>query len=109
MSISSNITLAKPPAPQPPKESTLNNSYYPANFVEHPNIGHIETANKLFPHIDLKHRTPYNLQQYFTFFQATYLEIVKDFDAYLEWKQEEFWKTWERNARFMLTFNKKIF
>lgn len=109
MSISSNITLKQPPAPQPPKENTLNNPYYPANFVQHPRIGHVYAANKLFPHIDLKHRTPYNLQRYYMFYQATYLEIVKDFDAYLEWKQEEFWKEWEKLARFMLTFSKKIF
>jgi hypothetical protein len=109
MSISSNITLTQPPAPQPPKQSTLNNSYYPANYVEHPNIGHMETTHKLFPLITLKDRTSFNLQEYFMVYQETYLEIVKDFDAYLEWKQEEFWKAWERNARFMLTFNKKIF
>lgn len=73
-----------------PNESrSLNNLFYPASFVKHPDIDHFEMVEKLFP---LMEPRILNFTEYLIYYQETYRILCQDFDAYLEWREEQFWK-----------------
>ena len=61
---------------------------YPAPYVKHPEIGHVHVTDKIFPYLEPKKLTLNELADYY---KATYIVLAKDFDGYLEWREEQFW------------------
>ncbi len=63
--------------------------YYPAYFVKHPWIDHLNMTEKVFNHIK---PTMLDFNKYIRHYQATYLILATNFDEYEEYLEEEFWK-----------------
>lgn len=69
---------------------------YPAPYVKHPNINHVQVADKLFPY--LKHKLC-NFEEFMLHYQATYLMICKDFESYLAYIEEEHWNNFKNKHK----------
>ena len=62
---------------------------YPAPFIRHPDIGHFEMVEQVFPYCNLGRMS---LNKYINYHQATYLVLASNFEDYLAYREEEFWK-----------------
>ena len=69
---------------------------YPDNFIMHPDIGHVEVVGDLFQHMQPK---TLDFKEYILYYQTTYEILCRDFDAYLEYLDDKFWRDFFRNKK----------
>lgn len=77
-------------------DDTFKKLVYPANFIMHPDIGHVEVVGELLPQIVDK---PLTFKEYIKYYQTTYEILCRDFDTYLEYLDNKFWKDFFRNKK----------
>ena len=76
--------------------TSIKSLFYPASFINHPNIGHIEMMGKLWPNLKLERLSLGKLADYY---HVTYLMLCKDFDNYLAYLQEEHWNNFKNKRK----------
>jgi len=94
-----NIDLSKDPT-QAQRLSLMarkmNDLFYPAPYVKHPDILHVSMTDKLFPYMEPRRLTLGELKYYY---KTTYMVLCKSFDEYLEYREEEFWENFKNKNK----------
>ena len=75
--------------------------FYPASFINHPNIGHTEMMGKLWPNLKPERLSLGKLVEYY---QVTYLMLCKDFETYEEYRQEQHWEEFKNRRKKIKIF-----
>ena len=74
----------------------IRKACYPAPFVNHPNIGHVNMVDKIFPYLKPE---LFNFEQYMSYYQAAYALLCKDFESYLAYLEEEHWSNFKNKHK----------
>lgn len=76
--------------------SKLEKYIYPAYFVSHPNIGHQDMVQKIFPYLKPEIM---DFNKYLRYYQICYLILCQNFNEYEEYLIEEHWKEFKNKRR----------
>ena len=82
-------------------ETHLIKFTYPSPFVLHPDIRHQNMTEKIFPYLK---KEPLTFEKYMSYFQVTYLILCTNFDEYLEFLEQEFWKEFKNKKRIKIEY-----
>lgn len=77
-------------------ENSVIKYTYPSYFVKHPNIGHQKMVEKIFPFLKPQ---KLDFNTYMKYHQIVYEILCQNFDEYLEYLEEEYWKEFKNKKR----------
>jgi DNA-directed RNA polymerase subunit L len=69
---------------------------YPAYYVKHPWIDHVNMTAKVFMNIEPERL---NFEKYIRYYETTYMILATNFDEYEEYLEEKFWNEFKNKRR----------